>query len=64
MKQYFLCPKCKKRVVQTSSTQWTCPKCKKVYNVPNYQRISMIIFNIIIAFGLLVGLMTGLVNLR
>ena len=48
MKQYFLCPKCKKKLLRTDKERYQCKKCKSIYRVPNYQRISMIAVNIVI----------------
>ena len=63
MKQYFVCPKCKKKLVHTGREQWSCLKCGNKYRVPNYQRITIWFINIVIMAGALIGLIIGLMNL-
>ena len=60
MKQYFLCPKCKKKLIRVGKEQYQCKKCKAIYKVPNYQRISMLVINGIIAISAILSLLIAL----
>ena len=60
MKQYFICPNCKKRLIKSGREQYMCKKCKALYRVPNYQRITALMFNAVIIVGIILGISVAL----
>ena len=64
MKQYFLCPKCKKRLVKYGPEQYACTKCKSLYGVRKSQQYTMRFLNFIIILAGVIGLLVGLGNIR
>lgn len=63
MKQYFLCPKCKKRLIKSGREQFMCKKCKSYYRVPNYQRIAVWFANTVIVIAMIAGFYAALSRL-
>ena len=63
MKQYFLCPKCKKKLMHTGREQYYCSKCNIFYRVPNMQRYSMIFINLVMFTGLIIALTIGAIRI-